>query len=181
MIKRCNNYINYIFRTPDQDFHWFDQCEIILSHIPTHTRSSDHYESLLLEKSVPHRYPCEISATNTRWATCGRLLMWDNIFGALLYSFENESWIVVSQEKNPCWIFSDLSRPSTWFKSKTVHFYLQPLFNALNTPSDLRLTYFICCVRQWATESTGMEILDDVKKHTLIFLNKITYWSYCGW
>ena len=25
--------------------------------------------------------------------------MWDNIFGAWLYSFENESWIVVSQEK----------------------------------------------------------------------------------
>ena len=25
--------------------------------------------------------------------------MWDNIFEAWLYSFENESWIVVSQEK----------------------------------------------------------------------------------
>ena len=25
--------------------------------------------------------------------------MWDNIFDAWLYSFENESWIVVSQEK----------------------------------------------------------------------------------
>ena len=25
--------------------------------------------------------------------------MWDNIFGAWLYSFENESWIVVSQDK----------------------------------------------------------------------------------
>ena len=25
--------------------------------------------------------------------------MWDNIFGAWLYSFENESLIVVSQEK----------------------------------------------------------------------------------
>ena len=36
------------------------------SHIPTHTRSSDPYVSLLSEKSVPHRYPCEISVTNTR-------------------------------------------------------------------------------------------------------------------
>ena len=59
--------------------------------------------------------------------------MWDNIFGAWLYSFENESWIVVSQEKILCWIFSDLSLPSTWFKSKTAHFYLQPLFNMLWT------------------------------------------------
>ena len=42
------------------------QCEIILSHIPTHTRSSDPYVSSLSEKSVPHRYPCEISVTNTR-------------------------------------------------------------------------------------------------------------------
>ena len=25
--------------------------------------------------------------------------MWDNFFGAWLYSSENESWIVVSQEK----------------------------------------------------------------------------------
>ena len=50
--------------------------------------------------------------------------MWDNIFGAWLYSFENESWNVVSQEKIQCWFFSDLSRPSTWFKSKTAHFYL---------------------------------------------------------
>ena len=36
-------------------------CEILLSHIPTHTRSSDPYVSSLSEKSVPHRYPCEIS------------------------------------------------------------------------------------------------------------------------
>ena len=78
---------------------------ISFSHIPTHTRSSDPYVSSLSEKSVPHRYPCEISVTNTRYATRGRLLMWDNIFGAWLYSFENESWIVVSQEKNQCWIF----------------------------------------------------------------------------
>ena len=68
--------------------------------------------------------------------------MWDNIFGAWLYSFENESWIVVSQEKILCWIFSDWSRPSTWFKSKTAHFYLKPLFNALNMLSGLRLAYF---------------------------------------
>ena len=26
--------------------------------------------------------------------------------------------------------FQRLSRPSTWYKSKTAHFYLQPLFNA---------------------------------------------------
>ena len=36
------------------------------SHIPMHTRWSDPYVSSLLEKSVPHRYPCEISVTNTR-------------------------------------------------------------------------------------------------------------------
>ena len=36
------------------------------SHIPTHTRSSDPYVSSLSEKSVPHRYPFEISVTNTR-------------------------------------------------------------------------------------------------------------------
>ena len=40
--------------------------EIEFSHIPTHTRSSDPYVSSLSEKSVPHRYPCEISVTNTR-------------------------------------------------------------------------------------------------------------------
>ena len=42
--------------------------------------------------------------------------------------------------------FSDLSRPSTFIKSKTAHFYLQPLFNALNMLSALRLTYLTCCV-----------------------------------
>ena len=52
--------------TPYRDFHCFYLCEIILSHIPTHTRSSDPYVSSLSEKSVPHRYPCEISVTNTR-------------------------------------------------------------------------------------------------------------------
>ena len=36
------------------------------SHIPLHTRSGDPYVSSLSEKSVPHRYPCEISVTNTR-------------------------------------------------------------------------------------------------------------------
>ena len=36
------------------------------SHISMHTRSSDPYVSSLSEKSVPHRYPCEISVTNTR-------------------------------------------------------------------------------------------------------------------
>ena len=39
---------------------------ISFSHIPMHTRSSDPYVSSLSEKSVPHRYPCEISVTNTR-------------------------------------------------------------------------------------------------------------------
>ena len=53
-------------RTPDHDFRCFYPCEIFLSHIPTHTRSSDPYVSSLLEKSVPHGYPCEIIVTNTR-------------------------------------------------------------------------------------------------------------------
>ena len=54
-----------ISRTPDQDFRCFNPCEVILSHIPMDTRSSDPYVSSLSEKSVPHRYPCEISLTNT--------------------------------------------------------------------------------------------------------------------
>ena len=53
-------------RTPDRDFRCFYPCEIFLSHIPTHTRSIDPCVSSLSEKSVPHRYPCEISVTNTR-------------------------------------------------------------------------------------------------------------------
>ena len=53
-------------RTPDRDFRCFYPCGIFLSHIQTHTRSSGPYVSSLLEKSVPHRYPCEISVTNTR-------------------------------------------------------------------------------------------------------------------
>ena len=89
--------------------------------------------------------------------------MWDNIFGAWLYSFENESWIVVSQEKKNVDFFSDLSRPSICSKSKTAHFYLQPLFNALNMLSSLRLTYLTCCVGKWVTESTGTGSPDDVK------------------
>ena len=43
-----------------------NESKIDFSHIPTHTRSSDPYVSSLSEKSVPHRYPCEISVTNTR-------------------------------------------------------------------------------------------------------------------
>ena len=78
--------------------------------------------------------------------------MWDNIFGAWLYSFENESWIVVSQKKILCRISSDLSRFSTWFKSKTAHFYFQPLFNALNMLSALRLTYLTCCIGHWSSD-----------------------------
>ena len=97
------------------------------------------------------------------------MLIRDNIFGAWLYSFENQSWIVVSQEKIQCWIFSDLGRPSTWFKSLTAHFYLKPLFNALNMLSALRLTYFNC---------TGTGCLDDVKKHTHTFSStKLLTWA----
>ena len=54
----------YLSRTPDRDFHCFYTCEIILSHIPTHTRLSDSDVCSLLEKSVLHRYPCAISVTN---------------------------------------------------------------------------------------------------------------------
>ena len=49
----------------------FYPCEIILTHIPRHTRSGDPYVSSLSKKSVPHRYPCEIRVTNTRSATRG--------------------------------------------------------------------------------------------------------------
>ena len=41
-------------------------CEIEFPHIPRHTRSSDPCVKSLSENSVPHRYPCEISVTNTR-------------------------------------------------------------------------------------------------------------------
>ena len=52
---------------PDPCFlYYFHSFEIILSHKPIHTRSSDHYVSSLSEKSVPHRYQCEKSVTNTR-------------------------------------------------------------------------------------------------------------------
>ena len=54
-----------------------------------------------------------------------------------MYSFENESWIVDSQEKCQCWNFSDLSQPSTWYKVKH-------LFNALNMLSTLGSTYLTC-------------------------------------
>ena len=59
-------YVLGISHTPDWDIHFVDPFEIILSHIPTHRRSSDPYVSSLFEKSVPHRYPCEMSITNTR-------------------------------------------------------------------------------------------------------------------
>ena len=53
-------FVLYLFR-------WLVRvCEIDFSHIPTHTRSSDPYVSSLSEKSVPYRYPCEISVTNTK-------------------------------------------------------------------------------------------------------------------
>ena len=82
-----------------------------------------------------------------------------------------------------CWVFSDLSQPSTWSKSKTAHFYFKPLFNALNMLSALWLAYLTCwTMRDWMH---GKRSLDDVNKkqqqHTHIFLNKITYPSYCGW
>ena len=67
-------------------------CEIILSHKPMHTRLSDTYVSLPWEKSVPHRYPCEITVANRRKATRGRLLMRDNLHATFFmhdYSFEN--------------------------------------------------------------------------------------------
>ena len=51
---------------PDWVCHCFYPFEKILSHIPMHTRSSDPYVSSLSEKSVPHRYPCKISVSNTR-------------------------------------------------------------------------------------------------------------------
>ena len=54
----------YLSRTPDRDLHCFYTCEIILSQIQTHTRSSDSDVCSLLEKSVLHRYPCAISVTN---------------------------------------------------------------------------------------------------------------------
>ena len=42
--------------------------------------------------------------------------------------------------------FQGLKSAFTLFKSKTVHFYLQPLFSALNMLSALRLTYLTRCV-----------------------------------
>ena len=39
--------------TPYRDLRCLYPCEIILSYIPTHTRSSDPYVNSLLEKSVP--------------------------------------------------------------------------------------------------------------------------------
>ena len=60
----CENYGAYGSGTAKVSV--FYPFEIILSHIPTHTRSSDPYVSSLSEKSVRHCYPCEISVTNTR-------------------------------------------------------------------------------------------------------------------
>ena len=52
-------------RTPDRVFRWIYPCEIILSQIPTHTRSSDPYVSSLSEKSFSHTNACEIE-----WSLC---------------------------------------------------------------------------------------------------------------
>ena len=46
-----------------------------------------------------------------------------------------------------------------------MRFYLQPLFNALNMLSALRLTYLTSCVGLSVTESTGTGSPDDVKTH----------------
>ena len=72
LLYRLENYSqiyaknNVFSSTPDGGLHCYHPYEKILSHIPKHTRSSDPYVSSLSEKSVPHRYPCEISVINTR-------------------------------------------------------------------------------------------------------------------
>ena len=45
---------------------WLISYKLRFSQIPTHTRLRDPFVSSLSKKSVPHRYPCEISVTNTR-------------------------------------------------------------------------------------------------------------------
>ena len=42
--------LNWFSCTPDQDFRCFYPCEIILSHISMHTRSSDPYVTLVWKK-----------------------------------------------------------------------------------------------------------------------------------
>ena len=57
---------HYDSHTPDRDFRCFHPCEIFLSHISTHTRSSDPYVSLLSEKICPTSLPMWDNHTNTR-------------------------------------------------------------------------------------------------------------------
>ena len=58
------------------------------------------------KKTVPHRYQCETSVTNTRNATRGKLLMQDNLDKTFLahdyIPSENNVQIVDSQENFQC-------------------------------------------------------------------------------
>ena len=90
--------------------------------------------------------------------------MWDNIFGAWLYSFENEGWIVVSQEIILRWIFSDLSRPSTWFKVKLC-ILLTTFIQCFEHAECIAIGIFnLLC---WAVTDTRTGSLDDVKNTPL--------------
>ena len=87
--------IQAISHTPDQDFLCFYLCEIILSHIPMHTRLSDPHVSSLSEMSVQHRYSCEINVPHTKEDTRGQLLMQDNLHATFIahdfISYKNKS------------------------------------------------------------------------------------------
>ena len=66
VFTRVRSFFLTYQRIQDRVIPLLARCWKNLSHIPTHTRWSDPYVSSLSEKSVLHRYPCEISVTNTR-------------------------------------------------------------------------------------------------------------------
>ena len=99
--------------------------------------------------------------------------MWDNIFGAWLYSFENKSWIVVSQEKILCWIFSDLSRPSTWYLKLNCAFLLTTFIQCFEHAECIAIDIFnlLCWALSDGIHRDGsLDRVDDVKTpHTHTF------------
>ena len=121
-VRTCQKQMTIFSRTPDWDFRRFYPCEIILSQIPRHTRSSDPYVSSLSGKSIPHRYPCEISVTNTRKATSGRLLKRDNPHATFLVhdSIPSKTKIDLLTEIISMLKFQRFKWPLTWYKVKLL-------------------------------------------------------------
>ena len=92
------------FRIPDQDFHYFYTCEIILSHIPVPARGKDEKtNSSVSTARLPHVDP--LCHCNVKMTSSCRISANSGFSGSLFHVFQiKNTCSVVSKKNNPLFV-----------------------------------------------------------------------------